>query len=425
MILEKFTGKKINKDLQKKYIKTQKQYRNALRVISHKGKIRIGFFVIYDSVFSFRELYKLFSEDPRFEPFIVVIPDILHNKNEMVFEQLKKTYDTLKKEFECVYLSFDKKTDSWIDFCKQVDLVCIDNRYDCLTYSFYTIEYLAQQGIPTFFTAYGYDVSNWHLSIIDGEEFKNLWRYFVLTEMDLKDYKRISSIHVNNARLYGYPKMDNYYNISERNNSIRIRKKIIIAPHHTIVEGEDLCFSNFLRYADFYLKLPELYPNIDFVFRPHPLLKAQLLSNNIWSQKTIDDYFDKMEQFDNVEYQDGGDYFDTFAQSDGIIHDCGSFMAEYLFTGNPACYCLKDEEINKKNYCAFGIECINNHYKAFNEEDIVSFIENVVINGNDPLKKARKDFLEKKLMYTYPRCNEKIYRYIKRCIRLWFISEYI
>ena len=36
------------------------------------------------------------------------------------------------------------------------------------------------------------------------------------------------------------------------------------------------------------------------------------------------------EQFDTFIYQNGGDFFEVFVNSDGLIHDCGSCMVEYL-----------------------------------------------------------------------------------------------
>ena len=55
----------------------------------------------------------------------------------------------------------------------------------------------------------------------------------------------------------------------------RERKTIIIAPHHTIEAKfrNSIGLSNFLEYAELFQELPKKYPQIDFIFRPHPLLR--------------------------------------------------------------------------------------------------------------------------------------------------------
>lgn len=394
------------------------KYKNALNHIKKKGYAKVGFFIVYDSVFSFEKLFKMMQKDITFEPFIVVIPDIIHGETNMKV-QLEKTYKVLNKKYHNVYCSYDNEHDAYIDFSDRVDIVCVDNPYDCLTEKFYRIEYLATKGIPTFYTSYGYITSNWHN--LDMKEYKLLWINFLLNKIDKEEIKERCITQIPNTMVLGYSKMDGLFNVKARK---RDRLKIIIAPHHTIEEG-DINYSTFLQYSDLWLELPKKYPDIEFVFRPHPLLKAQLLKNVEWNSQKVEDYFLNMKNQTNVEYQDGGDYFDTFINSDAIIHDCGSFMAEYLYTGKPACYLLKDVERNKKNYNKFAQMCIDQHYKAFNEDDIYQFINNVVLTKNDTMKDLRLKFYEQNLKYGYPHVTYNIMKYLKKLMNInWYTRLY-
>ena len=127
-----------------------------------------------------------------------------------------------------------------------------------------------------------------------------------------------------------------------------------------------------------------------------------LEKDSLWGKKKVQQYLDEMTSNKNVEYQEGGEYFETFVNSDALIHDCGSFTAEYLFTNHPCCFMLKDDKTTDKNSNDFHKACINNHYKAYNQEQIIDFIENVVIKEKDTMFEKRKKFKEENLLINYP-----------------------
>jgi len=193
------------------------------------------------------------------------------------------------------------------------------------------------------------------------------------------------------------------------------RKRIIIAPHHTVADEfkETFGLSNFLKYADFFLNLPRIYPEIDFIFRPHPLLFVTLEREDVCGKEKSDAYLKKLLSFNNVIYSNGGTYYDIFLNSDAIIHDCSSFLVEYLITGYPCCYMLKSNKQIDDLFTEFGKECLSYYYKAFNENEILYFIDNFVIAGNDIDKEKRIKFANQKLMINYPNVSEKILSEIK------------
>lgn len=56
---------------------------------------------------------------------------------------------------------------------------------------------------------------------------------------------------------------------------------------------------------------------------------------------------------------------------------------------------------------------MDNYYKAFNKDDILNFIDNVVIKGIDPMKSQRDKFLQE-LRLNYPNTGKMIVEYIKQ-----------
>ena len=91
-----------------------------------------------------------------------------------------------------------------------------------------------------------------------------------------------------------------------------------------------------------------------------------------------------------------GDYVDLFLSSDAMIHDSGSFIAEYLYLNKPVMRTLNGIDL-KTLHNEFGQRCLHNHYMAHNSDDIESFILNV-IHSFDPMKEQRTKFVNEVLM---------------------------
>lgn len=171
--------------------------------------------------------------------------------------------------------SFDKIQSNFIDFSQDIDIVCSANPYDEMTLSLYGIKNLSSKGILSFFISYGLMPDYYARKyIIDRLELNLCWKVFVDTHYHLNENERYTKIKGKNAVLTGYAKMDT---LAQFKPTKKERKKIIIAPHHTIYHNfKELPLSNFLTYAEFFLELYKQYPQIDFVFRPHPLLVVAL-----------------------------------------------------------------------------------------------------------------------------------------------------
>ncbi|MDA3969259.1 CDP-glycerol glycerophosphotransferase family protein [Helicobacter ibis] len=184
-------------------------------------------------------------------------------------------------------------------------------------------------------------------------------------------------------------------------------KTIIISPHHTITNWEGLRLSNFLEFSDFFLELPKLYPQIHFIFRPHPLLFDTIKQNpNLWND-SVESYLTKISRIPNMTYDDTSDYLQTFMDSSALIHDCGSFLAEYLFTEKPMLFIAKRAQAND-SFTKHGKDLLDKLYLAYTQEEIINFINEVVINNNDYMKKKRVNFTNKQIIYNQGNAGKAI-----------------
>ena len=191
----------------------------------------------------------------------------------------------------------------------------------------------------------------------------------------------------------------------------------MICPHHTVTGWKPLDISNFEKYESLYLNIANDFPNIDFIFRPHPLLFTNMINSGKWTEKDKEMFLDNLLSKPNIVLSEEGNYFDLFANSDAMIHDCSSFIGEYLFTEKPCCYLLKSKEQIKETFSPLGQECLKNYYHAFTQEDIYRFINEVVIKQNDSLQQKREDFSRNVLKENYPNVSRNIVAYIEKQMR--------
>ncbi len=375
-------------------------------------KIKVCFFVMLDSVFAARPIMNAMLKDDLFDPFIVVVPDVSRGEEHMN-SCLNSAYESLLRKYKKVFKGYSEG--QFHDYSKMMDMVFFPTPYIGMTHDYFEIDYFRNKDVLLLYVNYAYSVLKFVREVVSLPTYNYFWKVFVENKDNILELKKYQSIRGKNAVLSGYCKMDELANQAIIH---RERKRVIIAPHHTVGDWKLLQISNFLEYCDFFMDLPKKYPNIDFVFRPHPLLMVQLRKNELWGPEKTNKYLVDLLKNTNVEYSKGGEYFDIFANSDGIIHDCGSFLAEYMFTGNPTCYILRNKESIKENFLSIGEACLDFCYKAFSKEDIIDFIENVIIDNKDYFKNERIKFVNEELKINYPRVSKFILNYLKENLKL-------
>ena len=386
--------------------KTHEHYKEVAERIKNRGDrpLRFASYVVFDSTFGAYGLMDLMLDDLKhYSPKIIICPDVSRGDVHLK-EQYKKTKAFFVNKYGAEYVvdGYDEKIGEFLDVSEQFDIIYCANPYDAMVNRVHGIEYLSTRNVLPIYMSYGTYVDKYGSQIVMPMlEISLFWKVFAETKYTYKDYQKYELYKGRNVVLSGYAKMDSFAKCTEINSS---RRRIIIAPHHTI-SNKYLPLSNFLVLSDFILELPKRYPDIDFVFRPHPLLFVNLVNEGFWTNEQVDNYISDIKSL-GIDYSFGGDYFDVFVNSDAIIHDCASFIMEYLYTGHPACFVSKKE--NKNIFSSLGEKCLENHYIATNKQEIIKFIDDVVVSGNDSLREKRNLFVTQKLAINYPNVSRKI-----------------
>lgn len=384
------------------------------RKIQAGEKVRAVFFVTNASMFPTRALFDAMLADSAFDPYVVVVPDLRWHDDKFA-EAMKECRDALQDSVPAGRLSMSKmdEFELWEDVLDGADIACYPSPYELSSFR-YNPRYSVGRDFLPVCANYGYYRSKYDRAVMGGQSYAYMWKAFFECDDTVAEYKKHSAIGGTNVDLVGYVKMDSLARVAPEAHE---RKRILVAPHHSVDGGtnKELSLANFVRYADFFLSLPDRYPEIDFVFRPHPFLFKVMARPGQWGQARVDEYIAEMKAKPNVIWSAGGDYFREFAESDACIQDCGSYLVEYFYTKKPCCYMLKSPDDIKQKFAPLGEKCLENCYIAYDTDAIDRFISDVVVKGDDPKKTQREAFAET-IMVNYPHAADTALEHIKRDI---------
>lgn len=171
-------------------------------------------------------------------------------------------------------------------------------------------------------------------------------------------------------------------------------RRIIYAPHHSVEDDGGLNYSTFLELGDAMIDVARRHTSdIQFAFKPHPLLRGKL--EKIWGRQRTDEYYNAWATMENTQLADGK-YTALFFHSDAMVHDCSSFIVEYLFTRRPCLYLVKKGRHSEID-TDFARQAYNLHYHAITADDVEKFLSEVVLDGEDPMRLERETFFANEL----------------------------
>lgn len=377
---------------------------------------RVLFLVSSASMFPARPLFEAMRRDPSFDARIAVVPDLRWpgHPPETAMEEAERELDAA---FPGALLPpLRRGADGlWPDVLTDFDQAIFPSPYDLSNYR-YNPSRADAASVLGISVNYSFSTSVYGYKFWGLQNHACFWKIFFECDATAREYAAHSVLKGRNGEIVGYVKMDALASARPwpRNGN---RKRVLICPHHSVEGGANdmLALSNFRRYADYFLALPANHPELDFVFRPHPFLFTVLSHPSKWGPQKVSDWIARMKANPNVRWSDEGDYFPAFASCDAIVHDCGSFLAEWFYTGKPCCFMLKDPADIDAKFAPLGKECLSHCYLAYDEAAIETFLCDVVEGGADPKAAARDEF-RWSVMVNYPHAADAALVSIKRAL---------
>jgi len=388
----------------------KERHLQAIDRIKKKDFVTVAFFVIHRSVWKYDLLFEMLEQHPRFKPVIIICPYLNHGEASKK-EEMKLAlsfFKTKKYNVKSTHLA----DNSWLDIKSSIDpdVIFFTNPHRLTKDIYYITNY---SDCLTCYVPYSFHITHLHRAMVDQLFHNLLWKAFYETKHNKQYAIENARNKGSNVIITGYPGADIYIKndkveIDPWKPQDKIKKRIIWAPHHTILDNQnDLGFSTFLKYASIFVELAKKNKEqIQIAFKPHPVLKPKLYELPSWGQQRTDDYYNVWQEMDNGQLETGS-YEDLFLTSDAMIHDCASFMAEYLYTKKPIMFLVRSK-IVKNKFNSLGKLIFDQHYKAKNLQDVESFIKDVVIGDADELKQDRLDFVSSYLMQSEGLASENI-----------------
>lgn len=406
-------SKTIDSYQKKKFAKRmQIKHQELLRDLKGKEKIRVIFLVIHANTWKADEVFKRMLEDSFFEPIILVVPYITYNcvsaiSIDRTIEVNAKSYNYFKARGYETYSAIDEEG----NIVRQIsdlnpDMVYFSCPYPETNKEFYSEVY---ENYLCFYIPYFYMIYSW-----DGDDkfyntnFHNsMMRTYLPHRASYDKALDVSQADMRQWFLSGYPSCEKLYSqASEKqawssNSDNKI--KLIWAPHHSIYEDMLPNLGSFLFVADFLKEIAIKYKDKLYIsFKPHPLLKAKLDDHIDWGVDKTNEYYSFWEQ-SGFSQLDEGEYIDLFIQSDAMLHDSSSFLAEYLFVEKPVMYIDFKNKFDGQ-FNSFGMKAYRSCLIAKSTVDIELFVEDLLCGANQ-ITKNHTAFLESEI---YPFYKDKL-----------------
>ena len=251
-----------------------------------------------------------------------------------------------------------------------------------------------------------------------------MWRIFAPHEVSRKTFREVSLRRGENVVVTGYPACEPLLEPAGSEASVwkrqdRDKLRLIWAPHHSI-DMPQLPYANFLRYAEAFVALADRYRDrVQWAFKPHPLLRSKLYRHPDWGRERTDAYFGYWAESGHCQLELGS-YVDLFRQSDAMIHDSGSFLAEYLYLDKPVMFLQSVENI-ADFLNDFGLEAYRACEHARRFEEVESFVRALADGSGRARREAdfarhpeREAFYERNIAPHFLEApSRKIARHIK------------
>ena len=367
-----------------------------IRRIRKRQKATIIFIVSSLAMWKSFDLFQLLYKDPHFKAVLVICPYAKYDEK----QKLRSVEELTQycREFGIPYVNIynTEKPSAIIKKQLSADINFYPQQYKALYGNGIDSEFFDNKLLC--FIPYGFNTFDQGWAF--GQRFNNIaWRLFYSSQSDLSSARKYSLNKGDNVRIVGSPTAGDFMKNSFHYPwKLARKKRIIWSPHYSIVDGGYTHRSSFVFLHSFMMRLAkEFQDSIQITFKPHPRLLTELYIHPEWGVQKADAYYQKWADMPNTQLETGS-YVDLFMTSDAMIHDCGSFTAEYHYTQNPVMFFTSDLDGVKKQLNELGLAAIDAHYIGSTTADIEHFIEHVVLKGEDPLKSVRKEVFDKYLL---------------------------
>ena len=386
--------------------------KNTKKVIK-RNKINLLFLINDLFINNFETIYYECLKNEDFSVTVVATDSLETEYKDYISSEEIKNYIS-KSGIKCIN-SFNKKTKQYIDLAEyNPDYIFVSNPYDIYRpsqYSSFNLSLIAKVCDIEYGAIIVKDDENF---ILNNTYYYNCYRHFIFDKKEKSLSKEFMKNKEINSKFYpiGCLKMDKYYTDYKKNKywnklfPTNNNLKIVYKPRWTI-KNEKVFFEFFLKILNFTKN-----NNLQLFILEHPLLKSELKYKGL-----LEKYENMIQEFlsANIKVYNNGDFLDYVVDSDVLIAEPTSLIAEFSLTHKNIIMIGNYNSLND-----FGKSIIKKNYCANSWEKIEMILKNI-LDKNKNNNKADINFIKennitKKILnyiqedYYYDNLNKKYYK---------------
>jgi CDP-glycerol glycerophosphotransferase (TagB/SpsB family) len=137
------------------------------------------------------------------------------------------------------------------------------------------------------------------------------------------------------------------------------------------------------------VKFADNNPDLQFILRPHHNLYDVLIRDEVMNSSQIALFEEQWLSLRNTFIDSSPCYIDSFVNSDALVTDGVSFLAEYQVTGKPIVFLEREDH---KVFTPLGNRAAKGAYRVRTIEEAFEQINKCLVLKEDPMKDLRLEF---------------------------------
>lgn len=363
----------------------------AQRRIRHTGRIRVGFLCQYIPVWHKLEpIYRLMRSDPRFDPVLICVPSQFENSRYVGPEE----NDTLAYFRDRGYPeAVDAMVPGgWLDL-QQLDLSYI---FYPRPYNSFMPECYHAQKVSRYsrilLIFYGMNIT---LDMVETTLNRPFYRYVYCFFGELPFICKKNAafgwlchgLKLQKSVYYGIPGIEAVLESKGQHSpSWDFSQKgfrVMWTPRWTT--DKSLGGSNFFTYYRALFDYARQHPEMDFLFRPHPLALKHFQETGEMTPAEAEEFLRLCRDIPNISLDGEKEYTATLWETDVLVSDMSGLVPEYIATGKPLVFCATNFELTLEPTTARMLE---GSYVVRSEQELFACLEQLQ-QGIDPLAQKR------------------------------------
>lgn len=344
-----------------------------------------------------RALFDLLHSDHRFQVSLLCVPDPFDPDTASTYRFYREQgYDAIDARIGDGPWATQTSQGDWLDLqTLKPDYVFYQQPYNPYLPAPYRTGAVSKYA-KICLTPYGFALTKEFLSRMPSEFFRDVYRLYALSELEKEDnIRRFPLSHKLGLRESHYfsPLVfaDFFRNKESESPSWSFSKndfRVIWTPRWTTDRG--MGGSNFFRYKDFLPAYADSHPDMDLLFRPHPMAFDNFIRTGQMTEEEVAAYIAGCNNRSNTALDKEKSYDATFWQSSVLLTDLSAIIVEYFVTGKPIIFCETENRINA--YVDSFETMLTACYIAYNSEDIDRYLSQLKA-GDDPLAPRRQQII--------------------------------